>query len=122
MTNDKRSAACLDDAAAEAFAAVLPIVDGLAHRCFRRRNATDRAEAAAEARAAAWQALVGLARRGRDPKSVLGAGHTPTEAAAVLGLSPGRVRQLRHELAKSWRSYHADRERPEPTARATRAS
>ena len=51
----------------------------------------------------AW--LAGLAEPKRRVAELLAEGHEPGLVARVLGVSPPRVTQLRHELEASWRAF-----------------
>jgi len=51
----------------------------------------------------AW--LAGLAEPKRRAAELLAEGHEPGLVARVLGVSPPRVTQLRHELEASWRAF-----------------
>jgi hypothetical protein len=52
---------------------------------------------------AAW--LTGLPGRKRQIAELLAEGHEPGLVARLVGVSPGRVTQLRHELEASWRAF-----------------
>ncbi len=52
---------------------------------------------------AVW--LTGLPGRKRQIAELLTEGHEPGLVARIVGLSPARVSQLRHELEASWRSF-----------------
>jgi DNA-directed RNA polymerase specialized sigma24 family protein len=54
---------------------------------------------------ASW--LAGLPGRNRRVAELLAEGHPTGEVARLVGVSPGRVSQLRVELEESWRSYQA---------------
>ena len=60
-------------------------------------------EAAFRVDFAAW--LTGLPGRKRQIAELLAEGHEPGLVARVLGVSPPRVTQLRHELEASWRAF-----------------
>ena len=51
----------------------------------------------------AW--LAGLPEKKRRVAELLAEGHEPGLVARVLGVSPPRVTQLRHELEASWRAF-----------------
>ena len=52
---------------------------------------------------AAW--LTGLPGRKRQIAELLAEGHEPGLVARLVGVSPARVTQLRHELEASWRAF-----------------
>ena len=52
---------------------------------------------------AAW--LAGLPRRKRQIAELLAEGHEPGLVACIVGLSPARVSQLRHELEAGWGAF-----------------
>ena len=51
----------------------------------------------------AW--LAGLAEPKRRVAELLAEGHEPGLVARIVGVSPARVSQLRHELEASWRAF-----------------
>jgi hypothetical protein len=53
----------------------------------------------------AW--LAGLAEPKRRVAELLAVGHEPGLVARLVGVSPARVSQLRHELEASWREFQA---------------
>ena len=59
----------------------------------------------------AW--LAGLAEPKRRVAELLAEGHEPGLVARVLGVSPPRVTQLRHELEASWRAFQGPAPVPE---------
>ena len=52
--------------------------------------------------------LAGLPSRNRRVAELLAEGHPTGEVARLVGVSPGRVSQLRLELEESWKSFQAD--------------
>jgi hypothetical protein len=52
---------------------------------------------------AAW--LTGLPKRKRQIAELLAEGHEPGLVALMVGVSPARASQLRHELEASWRAF-----------------
>jgi hypothetical protein len=52
---------------------------------------------------AVW--LAGLPEKKRRVAELLAEGHEPGLVACIVGLSPARVSQLRHELEASWRAF-----------------
>ena len=56
---------------------------------------------------AAW--LTGLPGRKRQIAELLAEGHEPGLVARLVGVSPARVTQLRHELEASWRAFQGGR-------------
>lgn len=54
----------------------------------------------------AWLGTLSAVKR--HVAELLARGHATDEAASQTGLSPGRVSQLRRELADSWSDFHAD--------------
>ena len=49
--------------------------------------------------------LAGLPERKRRVAELLAEGHEPGVVARIVGVSPGRVSQLRHELELSWGAF-----------------
>ena len=62
-------------------------------------------EAAFRVDFAAW--LAGLPGRKRQIAELLAEGHEPGLVARIVGVSPARVTQLRHELEVSWVAFQA---------------
>jgi hypothetical protein len=63
-------------------------------------------EAAFRVDFAVW--LNSLPERKREIAELLTEGHEPGLVARIVGVSPARVSQLRHELAASWRSFQGE--------------
>jgi hypothetical protein len=59
----------------------------------------------------AW--LAGLAVGKRRVAELLAEGHEPGVVARIVGVSPARVSQLRHELEASWRAFQGPTPVPE---------
>ena len=57
--------------------------------------------------------MAGLAEPKRRVAELLAEGHEPGLVARVLGVSPPRVTQLRHELEASWRAFQGPASVPE---------
>lgn len=57
-------------------------------------------------------------RRDRKIAELLAAGHNTGDVAKRFGLSPGRISQKRREYAESWRQFHGEAPRPQPTPKA----
>ena len=60
-------------------------------------------EAAFRVDFAVW--LTGLPERKRQIAELLTEGHEPGLVACIVGVSPGRVSQLRHELEATWQAF-----------------
>ena len=57
--------------------------------------------------------MAGLAEPKRRVAELLAEGHEPGLVARVLGVSPPRVTQLRHELETGWRAFQGPASLPE---------
>ena len=57
-----------------------------------------------------------LSQRDRDIAEHLAVGHRPTDVARRVGLSDGRVSQLRREMQRSWSDFHGEGDREDDQA------
>jgi hypothetical protein len=54
--------------------------------------------------------LENLSRRDRRLAAILALNHRTTDVAKMFMLSPGRISQMRRELADSWKEFHGEAE------------
>jgi hypothetical protein len=60
--------------------------------------------------------LANQSPRARQIAELLAVGHNPLAVAQSVGVSPGRVSQLRRELHESWQRFHGDESSPKSTS------